>query len=374
MNLTKKIICWSIFLILFFNVSKNTIGTSQQKIELVKLGQIGTGGDVYDIWIDEEKQIAFVTCGYGGLKIYDISDPSSITEISNLPEIGRGYAHRLFIDQNNVIYIGDGFGGLKIIDCSNPSNPLSMNQIHYANYTYDVEVVGSTAFIADGEYGLVIADCTNLSHPTTLSQYSTGGYATNIQIEENIAYLADGINGLMIFDVINTSNPLLIGQCGNQSTEEEGLGSIAILGDLAFLAYWQRGLDIYNISDVSNIKVLNHPIDCVSSVSVELDTDENLAFVADYMNGLKVLDFSNPSQPNLIGIYNETGIAYGLHISDNLIYFADAANGLIILKIVGDSSGTQSFELQFALLSLVVLLITSGKIKKGKRAESKRIR
>ncbi|MFW9975432.1 MAG: hypothetical protein ACFFDQ_09225, partial [Candidatus Thorarchaeota archaeon] len=85
----------------------------------MKIGQVETG-DAYDVWIDTDDDIAYVTCGYSGVKVFGISDPREPTEVVNIPSSSNGYAHQ-FDMRDNLMYIGDGQGGLKIIDFENVS-------------------------------------------------------------------------------------------------------------------------------------------------------------------------------------------------------------------------------------------------------------
>ncbi|MHA2496087.1 MAG: hypothetical protein ACXAEI_11405, partial [Candidatus Hodarchaeales archaeon] len=36
------------------------------RLKFTKLGHVSTGGDAYEIWVNEAKGLAYVTCGYSG--------------------------------------------------------------------------------------------------------------------------------------------------------------------------------------------------------------------------------------------------------------------------------------------------------------------
>ena len=50
------------------------------------------------------------------------------------------------------------------------------------------------------------------------------------------------------------------------------------------------------------------------------------AFIADGVNGLLVIDVSDPEHPSLAGVYNTPGTAYRLTIEGDYLYLADIGN------------------------------------------------
>ncbi len=113
-NATIIIVFWSLCFI------PGSALDSEKSYSIVTLSNTNTGGDTYDIHVDLSNQLCFVSCGYQGVKIFNISNLEEPNLIASIPEEG-GYAHQFEV-MNNHLFIGDGNGGLKIIDCSEPSN------------------------------------------------------------------------------------------------------------------------------------------------------------------------------------------------------------------------------------------------------------
>ena len=63
--------------------------------------------------------------------------------------------------------------------------------------------------------------------------------------------------------------------------------------------------------------------------------------MADYSNGLVIVDISNPAAPVLKGSYATGGDSYGVAISGNYAYVADESNGLEIFRIGDTASNGQ---------------------------------
>lgn len=59
----------------------------------------------------------------------------------------------------------------------------------------------------------------------------------------------------------------------------------------------------------------------------------NTAYVADQVDGLQVIDISDPANPALLGSFNTSGFALGIAVAGNLVYIADSSSGLQIIDV-----------------------------------------
>lgn len=315
------------------------VGTDANQVVLTKTGQVETG-DAYDLWIDPDNHIAYVTCGYSGVKIFDISDPHNPTEIANMSSSLSGYAHQLIM-RDNLMFIGDGLGGLKIVDFENLLHPVVLNQCT-GDYAWDVEVIGNTAFVANGFMGsgdrLTVVNVTDPTEPMLLGSHTTIGDATDIEIVDNLAFLTTSHAGFTVFDISNHTNPIQLGQYEGDSTSNAELGDLEIVGDTAYLSYWDKSFKVLNVSDISNIRVLAEFNESLSTFSVYIERNRNLAFLYDYELGLLLQDISIPNQLSEVARYFDGGKPCRAKVVGNLVYMTDQENGFVILTI-GESSG-----------------------------------
>jgi hypothetical protein len=58
-----------------------------------------------------------------------------------------------------------------------------------------------------------------------------------------------------------------------------------------------------------------------------------LAYVADYFDGLQVIDVSNPAAPRRLGGFDTSGMAYGVQVVGTLAYVADYFDGLQVIDV-----------------------------------------
>ena len=59
----------------------------------------------------------------------------------------------------------------------------------------------------------------------------------------------------------------------------------------------------------------------------------DMAYVADNVAGLRVIDVSDPENPDEVGFYDTPGVAWGVFVAGNLAYVADGGSGLRILDV-----------------------------------------
>ncbi len=124
---------------------------------------------------------------------------------------------------------------------------------------------------------------------------------------------------------------------GSYPTTSYSLG-LDVFGDYVFIADWDNGLKILNISQPkSPIYVSSYDTGYAYDVCV----DGNYAYVTDAINSFQVVNITDPSSPVLVGSYN-TGVAVDLCISGDYAYLAAGTNGLKGVFLLDPSNPWQS--------------------------------
>lgn len=109
---------------------------------------------------------------------------------------------------NNDVAIEDGYAyiatdlhGLKIVDISDPTTPTLAGTLDTTGRALGIFVADSIVYLAD-EDGLVVIDATDPTSPELLDAIATpGGRAQNVFASGGIAGVADASSGLHLFDV-----------------------------------------------------------------------------------------------------------------------------------------------------------------------------
>ena len=236
---------------------------------------------------------------------------------------------------NNRLYVSDPFYGIEIFDVSNPLNPVLSGS--YETNCNDIKYFNDHVFVPNGS-GLTILDVSNPSSPSFTSSYEgVGGITRDIKISGSYCYLCTFSN----LYVIDISNPVLPALIGNSQPAAGFDLHLKISGNYAFLTNYIEGIRVVDISDPSN------PIEIGNAGSAYFNyiaMDGNYLYVTDNQNNLKIFDISSPTAPNEVGSLNfpaPNDLTSGISASNGYVYVSQYGAGL---KIIDVSDPTQPVQ------------------------------
>ena len=274
--------------------------------------------------------------GDSGLLIFDLSNvPTSVTLVTQTNAFWNR-THNIYIDEANGRLYAAGSNtqstGLKILDLvASPSNPPQIGNISLSSlgggYVHDVHVKNNIAYCSHGSlHKLQIYDMSNLANITvvgTIDEYPEEGYnhSSWVNTETNMLVMADETHGsdLKLIDISDPAN-VSADDISTFYSELEGPSapgaSVAhnpfIEGDLAYIAYYHDGVQVFDISDPDDIELL--------------------AYYDTYVN----TEYS--SYDGCWGVYP--------YLPSGIIIASDQNNGLFVMEITDDALGIEflSFE------------------------------
>ena len=256
-----------------------------------------------------------VTSGGG---IYDVADVTNPVLVGTFPA-----AHNIFVSYPYLFLACTGAVVLlnEIYDITDPTNPVFV--IRYGSDCHDVTVINDTLYNAGGFTGTEIFDISDINNHVLLSSFHLEDeYSHNVWPTEDRKYLLHTdeevtnfatLWGLTIWDIQDMSSPMMVAQ--------------------------------YKIHDRPNIH----------NVYVR----GNHAYISHYVDGLRILDISDPTNPVEVGFYDtfqgsDDDIfrgAWGTYpfLPSGLILISDTETGLYVVRFdsVGEESGAlpQNFTL-----------------------------
>ncbi len=387
-------------------------------VNLKEIGEIDVGNPITGLVLSGNYAYASP-----GLYIIDISDPTHLRLVSSLqiPALDGAIAVN-----GNYAYLGDFYGAIYTIDISNPSQPFVVNghpMIYASGGVGSIVVVDTILYAGSGEIESypVIYNISNEMSPVKIS--SSFGFWGPLAQQGHYLYLGagHGADELCIYDITNLTNPRWV----NGADLRADPLSITIKDTLAFVWEEYDGFEVVDIADTSDIYVLAHepylynfpegvsgPVDgCFDSTtafiaginglwtvdvgnlpavtslsflgtgyadmsSISTDTS-NHAFLSEMYGGLKIIDFTDPSSPQLVGQYDPDekvrnvvasgDKAYVLCDSDMVILdVSDISNPTVIGKVafgdtINDDIGLNAFG-ALAVLNSTVYVARSSKI------------
>jgi hypothetical protein len=276
----------------------------------------------------------------------------------------------------NYAYVGAGFNFL-VLDISDKKDPQLVDSEWTFSYVAAIDIVGSTAYVADAYYGLLVFDINNPKDPVRLGGYQIieGFTAFDIAVSGSYVYLAvintfdlnDPDNGIVAIDISTPANPQFAGDY--KGTVVTGISAV---GSTVYAACFSNGLRIIDMSTPASPNELGRndtnptfrisvagdtafttgfnfiwPVDILNptnptgyptyeiedAMDIYVEPVNDLAFVANGGEGLKILDMSNPLSPVELGSHDTQDDAQGIFYLGNYAYVADRFNGLVIFDV-----------------------------------------
>ncbi len=282
----------------------------------------------FGIAMDTPRHLVFTANGSGGIKIYNVKNPSMPELLSHLPT--PGYAHRITLS-GALAYVADVIGGCQVVDIQNPRAPKIIHQFDYQQHPWDVDVSGKYAFIADAHHGFSVFDISHPAGAKFVSNYDLKRYSVGVEVEGKYAYVADLASflftkgGLFIFDISSPRKPKLLG-----SLAARGL-DVAVNDKILYLAAYNNGLLIVDAKNPEKPEILSRYKTGGYVYGVHLDKAGKKLYAADYKKGALQFDAANPSHPHFEKTYRTRGTAYDVIPYENVLFVADGKEGLTVL-------------------------------------------
>jgi hypothetical protein len=323
-------------------IPTNSLSSDKDQIQFID--RIYTDGDAYDVQV--LNNIAYVTCGYQGLKIFDVSDPYNIKLLGYLSEEHSGYAHQFYLEFP-LMYIGDGRGGLNIVNISDPTSPISISRIkEFYSWDVDVSTIGGDkfAFVGNGYMGditsgIAIVNITDPINSEIISQVRTGGDVTDVEYKEEMVFLMDVTKGLTVVNVSTKNNPTII----SQKAINQNMGALEMYQEYIFTVNYQDGLKLFNMTESKQLMLLKeYSLNISNGWDVKVYSQKNLAFVVDTNYGLKILNIDDNIDPVIVAEYSDESTNYNNIFIDQDYLYLNTNNGLTILKLVINESTNQN--------------------------------
>lgn len=213
------------------------------------------------------------------------------------------------------------------------------------DYLHQITMVGDLAYIPKGSggNGMIIADLQSAANPEYLTTV-TGFKPRDIAVDGNLL-CGVSTSVLTVLDISDTGSPQILGDLDMKSTAGSSIISVALEGTTAFVTgggqYYSSSsaLHSFDLSDPSN------PLPGVGSAEMkgaDIALKGDRAYVASYDEGLRIYDISNPlATLPLVGVVGTGGTASGLVMQGDMIYvwnFSETAVsiGVVDISVPGD--------------------------------------
>ncbi len=285
--------------------------TDAEPVEVGFVPSINPGGsDSKDVKVYGD--YAYLVNEREPIQIIDLSDPTNpqdVGEIDLTPVAGGNGAHNAYVDGDYLYVVGDhGVGGLLIYHLLDPTAPNFVGRFE-PFYYHDVYVRNDTAYVP-GIYGdgVDILDVSVKTQPSLIARFNyPGSGAHNVWTTEDGDYLYVGDE---------------IGSSGNH-------------------------IRVFDARDLDNIDLVATYIANPQAVTHNHYVKGDYLYVGYYTEGVRVLDISNPADPQEVAYYDTypfEGFGYNgcwsvyPYFESGKIIASDQSTGLYVLEMGGTTA------------------------------------
>jgi hypothetical protein len=158
--------------------------------------------------LDIANGFAFIASFGLGMRTVDLRSGYAL-----IPHAQVGVEARDVLVEGNRAFVSDGFAGLRIIDISNPRAPLQIDRINPGRYAVSgIDLQDDIAYVPQGPDGLNIVDVTPGQRAVLTATYATSTSAISVGVNKDmVGVLSTHATGARILDL---STPTAVKEIG----------------------------------------------------------------------------------------------------------------------------------------------------------------
>ncbi|WP_163997941.1 LVIVD repeat-containing protein [Pyxidicoccus caerfyrddinensis] len=332
-------------------VSRRAGETDSDKVQLV--GEIALPrGSATELAVANGH--AYVTAGREGLFIYDVSKPDAPRKAAESKPSDDVYNDVLV--NGTTLYLATKNSGIAVFDLTDPEAPARVRSVPDKAVEVNALAVDGNILYAASPYPnaeVLVYDITTPTAPTLLTRYfvegaepTVGERPLDVTALGGRLYVSHWTYGMTVSDVTNPAKPKFLGRFGGSTSRTTVVGTVGSR-TVAFDAGedWGAHLSVLNVTVPQAPEQMGEfrmrPEVSIRSVALA----GSKLYVAYYQDGLRVLDVSVPGEPRQVGYYNtwrESDLSRGLTFFDGLntlrvpgdgyIYATETVRGLLIFR------------------------------------------
>jgi len=297
------------------------------------------GGNVSGIAI--QGHYAYVGNGTR-LVALDITTPTAPSKIGQSSMVS--YTFRSITLEGDYAYVAEellppyyssepsGKGGLRIFNIADPTDIRTLGYLETAGYGQNIVISGTLAYIAEYLTGLRIVDIADPANPLEVGAFPPEGdmYVGDVLVRGNYAYASREGDGIEVLDVSDPTSPALVGGY------DDDAGMLLMVGDYLYTSR-AGGITVLDITTPTAPSALTF-LNIVYTNTHRMIKQGNYLYISAESRGaetLLIVDISNPAAPQLLGERAmDIGYdPYSIAVHDNIVYLAMEGYGLSMTDV-----------------------------------------
>jgi hypothetical protein len=285
--------------------------------DIVSASFVGVDGSVANVYFLNDLLLIFSGAKYVLLNISDPKNPLILYEEVN----EKGFREATLRD--NILYAegyvsGSGYE-LTIYDFTDLYNPVELGSIVIGENIKEIELKDDYVYLTTETYSvhsLDVVDISDLSNPQLVASLDFSGGSLDFEIRDNFIYLAT--SKLTVIDISNPLIPEIISEMYIQGYSYFKVYENYLYTCTSYLSY-PNYFSVYSLDDPE------FPVILASIEMLEpqgFDVFGNHAYVADYEEGLKVVDISVPANPQIVSNLPSIYMVRDIAVNNGYAYVA----------------------------------------------------
>lgn len=317
-----------------------TILNISDSLSVTIAGSLNIGGYPQDIVVFNNRAYISKAATDGGLQVVNVENPSSPTPVtlySGDYEFIAGIEDYVYLTRNS---------NFSVLDVTDSITVQYVSGFEIPGFINDVSVSGSYAYT--GSNGFRVIDISDSTHPVEIGYADIDGSLVEAADNSLVVYCPYSMtanNTVHLMDVSDPANPVSLDSYASPVMTWD----LVVRDNLAFVACWWDGVRILNFEDPNNLTLIAHTMGWTSGgipgvdycYAQAVDVDENYLYIVDYepfstedTYGLYIIDISNPADPTLINRFqNITSHPNDVAVKDGRVYIADGYGGVEVVDV-----------------------------------------
>jgi hypothetical protein len=303
--------------------------------------------DILDVKVEGDLLCVAYNSSPGGLRFYDVSDPTSPQPLSRYD--AGSHVHNVFLEDGYAYLTLESFANpaCGIVDVRDPETPTSVGQYTLTddfpgfgpaltNVLHDVYVQDDYLYMAFWDAGVVVADVSDKSDPQLVAQFG------DVETADKPADFST-VEGFVDFYQRYLGSP---GNAHYVQPSPDGdhvyvgaetfPGETTIGGITVDVPGVYGGIDVWDVTDYSDpekVATIEAPdVPGAFRTSHNFEVTNNRLYSSWYEGGVRVHDVTDPSNPEERYAYQEDGIQFWTAVRERGftlggIYGADSTTG-----------------------------------------------
>ena len=216
-----------------------------------------------DVEIDPvDRDLVYLSAGRCGMWLVMLDEANGYAQPSVVSIVDtEGWTEHVTV-VGGFAFVSDYFGGVLIFDVTDPLAPVELRNVAFNDEAFggalEIQVVGNYAFVASN-LGLRVIDVAIPAEAELVAEVDMdvdrGFIPQGILVYNDLAYVSSWTGGLLYFDVSDPRTPLPAGLSGRIAATESAFYKLVVLPgvdlepDLLYIAEGELGIRVLDISN-----------------------------------------------------------------------------------------------------------------------------